>query len=178
MHSGSSLATITSAAEIASPTTDPMKMALRLVAIALAVCGCTGQMFGGGSKRDPLAGMSKEEREHMQGTPQGAAAVDRAMQEWDTLASNPEMMQEVLASFKDPEVQAKAKEMINDPEYMAAAKKRLKDMQKKAHAQGLLDEKGNPLPGAATAAGKAAPAAAAMMAMMQQQMQANGNVPH
>ena len=68
----------------------------------------------------------------MQGTPQGEAAVDRAMQEWDTLANNPEMMKEILDSFKDPEVQAKAKEMINDPEYMRAAKKRLAAKRRRA----------------------------------------------
>ena len=146
----------------------------RLLILLLALGGCAGQMFGMGRARDPLKGMSKEEREHMQGTPQGEAAVDRAMQEWDTLANNPEMMKEILDSFKDPEVQAKAKEMINDPEYMRAAKKRLATMQAKAHEQGLLDENGMPRPGAATAAGKATPAAAAMMQMMQQQMAANG----
>ena len=51
-----------------------VKLALVLVGVADA------QMFGTGSKRDPTNGMSQEELEHMQGTPQGAAAVDRAMQ--------------------------------------------------------------------------------------------------
>ena len=60
--------------------------------------------------------------------------------------------------------------MLNDPEYMRAAKKKLADMQKKAQQQGLLDAQGNPVPGAASAAGKALPAAAQMM----QQMMANG----
>jgi len=125
-----------------------------------------------GGARDPTHGMSKEEADHMRGTPQGAAAVDRAMQEWDTLASNPEMMSEVLASFKDPEVVAKAQEMIQDADYMRAAKKRLHDMQKKAQDAGLLDKDGNPVPGAATAAGKSMPAAAQMMAQMMAAQQA------
>ena len=56
--------------------------------------------------------MSDEEAQHMQGAPMGEAAVDRAMREWDTLAQNPSMMQEMLESFQDPEVQAKAKEMV------------------------------------------------------------------
>ena len=54
------------------------------------------------------------------------------MQEWDTLASNPDKMHDMLESFKDPEVQAKAKEMVNDPAYMKAAKKQLERMQAKA----------------------------------------------
>ena len=54
---------------------------LAKLAVALALVGAAdAQMFGMGSKRDPTAGMSKEELEHMQGTPTGAAAVDRAMQ--------------------------------------------------------------------------------------------------
>jgi len=140
----------------------------------LGLHAATAQIFGRGSSRDPTHGMSQEELDHMQGTPQGAAAVDRAMQEWDTLSSNPEMMQEILSSFKDPEVIAKAKEMINDPDYMRAAKAKLAAMQRKAQDHGLLDANGNPIAGAATAAGKAMPAAAAMMQMMQQQMAANG----
>ena len=141
---------------------------LRFVVATLLVGAAHAQMFGMGSKRDPLAGMSQEERDHMEGTPHGAAAVDRAMQEWDTLSSNPEKMQEILASFKDPEVMEKAKEMINDPEYMKAAKKKLQAMQAKARDAGLLDANGQPVPGAATAAGKSMPAA---MAMMQQMIQ-------
>jgi len=136
------------------------------------VGAANAQIFGGGSARDPTKGMSKEEIEHMQGTPSGAAAVDRAMQEWDTLANNPEMMQEVLASFKDPEVVAKAQEMIKDPDYMRAAKKKLEAMQQKAQHAGLLDKAGNPIPGAAAAAGKQMPAAAQMMAQM---LAAQGN---
>merc|ERR1719164_234559 len=95
-----------------------------LVLLTLATFG-SAQIFGMGGARDPTHGMSKEEADHMRGTPQGAAAVDRAMQEWDTLANNPEMMSEILESFKDPEVIAKAKEMINDPDYMRAARKKL-----------------------------------------------------
>ena len=144
------------------------------ILLALGLHAADAQMFGRGSTRDPSHGMSQEELDHMQGTPQGAAAVDRAMQEWDTLANNPEMMAEVLNSFKDPAVMAKAKEMLEDPDYMRAAKKKLQNMQQKAADQGLLDENGQPIPGAATAAGKAMPAAAAMMQMMQQQMAANG----
>jgi len=146
-------------------------MIARLVFVLL-VGAAEAQMFGGGSARDPTRGMSQEELDHIQGTPQGAAAVDRAMQEWDTLASNPDMMQEVLASFKDPEVVAKAQEMIKDPEYMRAAKKKLEQMQSKAKQAGLLDKNGNPVPGAATHAGKQMPAAAQMMAQM---LAAQGN---
>ena len=43
-------------------------------------------------------------------------------------------------------------------------------MQQQAQANGLLDENGQPLPGAATAAGRAMPAAQQMMAQMQQAM--------
>ena len=57
-------------------------------------------------------------------------------------------------------------QMINDPEYMRAAKKKLDEMQRTAQDAGLLDQHGNPLPGAATAAGKKMPAAAQMMAQM------------
>ena len=144
----------------------PRLAATLLVLLATA----SAQMFGRGGQRDPLAGMSQEERDHMQGTPQGAQAVDRAMQEWDNLANNPEMMSEYLTSFKDPEVMAKAKEMLNDPDYMRAAKKKLQMLQQQAQANGLLDENGQPLPGAATAAGRAMPAAQQMMAQMQQAM--------
>ena len=147
---------------------------LRTTLLVLSLSLGAAQMFGKGGARDNLGGMSKEEADHMRGTPQGAAAVDRAMQEWDTLANNPEMMQEILSSFKDPEVMEKAKEMIADPDYMRAARKKLEEMQRKAQQQGLLDENGQPLPGAATAAGKAMPAAAAMMAQMQAAMAANG----
>ena len=132
-----------------------------LALIALALGTAEAQIFGGGGRNNK---MSKEEMDHMQGTPQGASAVDRAMQEWDTLAQNPDMMQEMMESFKDPEVQAKAKEMINDPEYMRAAKKKLAEMQKRAQQAGLLDRDNNPVPGAATAAAQANPSAANMMA--------------
>ena len=111
-----------------------------LALIALALGTAEAQIFGGGGRNNK---MSKEEMDHMQGTPQGASAVDRAMQEWDTLAQNPDMMQEMMESFKDPEVQAKAKEMINDPEYMRAAKKKLAEMQKGAQQAGLLDRDNN-----------------------------------
>lgn len=134
-----------------------------LALIALALGTAEAQIFGGGGRNNK---MSKEEMDHMQGTPQGASAVDRAMQEWDTLAQNPDMMQEMMESFKDPEVQAKAKEMINDPEYMRAAKKKLAEMQKRAQQAGLLDRDNNPVPGAATAAAQANPSAANMMAAM------------
>jgi len=151
-------------------------MFVRVVALLASLLVVDAQIFGGGGARANLDKMSEEERNHMEGTPQGAAAVDRAMQEWDSLANNPEMMSEMMESFKDPEVIAKAKEMINDPEYMKAAKKKLADMQKKAAEAGLLDANGKPVPGAATAAGKAMPAAASMMAQMQQAMAANGRV--
>ena len=59
-----------------------MRRALLLVLAALAA-PAAAQMFGRGGARDQdpaLKGMSREEADHMQGTPQGAAAVDRAMQ--------------------------------------------------------------------------------------------------
>jgi len=134
---------------------------MRCLVLSLALGAALGQMFGGGGR-----GKLSEEEEHMQGAPMGEAAVDRAMREWDTLANQPEMMQEMMESFKDPEVQAKAKEMINDPEYMRAAKKKLAAMQRKAQEQGLLDGNGNPIAGAATHAASSNPAAAAMMATL------------
>ena len=51
----------------------PRLAATLLVLLATA----SAQMFGRGGQRDPLAGMSQEERDHMQGTP-GAQAVDSA----------------------------------------------------------------------------------------------------
>jgi len=137
-------------------------MMLRALVLVLALGAASAQMFGGRGRER----MSDEEAQHMQGAPMGEAAVDRAMREWDTLAQNPSMMQEMLESFKDPEVQAKAKEMINDPEYMRAAKKKLQAMQRKAQEQGLLDANGQPVAGAASATAKAMPSAAAMMASL------------
>ena len=43
--------------------------------VAAMAATCSAQMFGMGSSRDPTHGMSKEEADHMRGTPQGAAAV-------------------------------------------------------------------------------------------------------
>ena len=56
-----------------------------------------------------------------------------------------------MAGFKDPDVWAKAEEMLKDPQYMAAAKAKLAEIQAKAQANGLLDEYGQPIPGAAAA---------------------------
>jgi len=142
-------------------------MSLRCVLLSLlAFMAVEAQIFGRGGARADNYGMSQEEADHMRGTPQGGSAVDRAMKGWDDLAANPESMQEVLASFKDPEVIAKAKEMLDDPDYMRAAKKKLAEMQAKAQQQGLLDENGQPIPGAAAAAGKALPAAQMLMQQM------------
>jgi len=139
-------------------------MLLRVLAlVALGLSAANGQMFGGGGRNNK---MSQEELSHMQGDYKGEAAVDRAMKEWDTLASNPEMMTEMLDSFKDPEVQAKAQEMLKDPEYMRAAKKKLESMQAKARQAGYLDANNNPVSGAATSAAQGNPAAASMMAAM------------
>jgi hypothetical protein len=82
---------------------------VRLILIAALLGVVNGQIFGMGNKRN--GGMSDEEANHMMGTPQGSAAVDRAMQGWDDLANSPDQMQEVMESFKDPEVMAKAKEV-------------------------------------------------------------------
>ena len=146
---------------------------LRLSLLFAALAVSSAQIFGMSNKRAGVDnhGMSQEEADHMRGTPQGGAAVDRAMQGWDELANNPEQMQEVMDSFKDPEVVAKAKEMINDPAYMRAAKKKLAEMQRKAQEAGMLDAQGNPIPGAATAAAQSMPQSAAMMAAMMQQRQ-------
>ena len=70
---------------------------------------------------------------------------------WEQLGKNPEKMQELMAGFKDPDVWAKAEEMLKDPQYMAAAKAKLAEIQAKAQANGLLDEYGQPIPGAAAA---------------------------
>ena len=98
--------------------------------------------------------------------------VDLAMAGWQQLAQNPDKMGELMKAFKDPDVWAKAQEMIKDPDYMRAAKKKLEQMQSKAKEAGLLDKDGNPVPGAATHAGKQMPAAAQMMAQM---LAAQGN---
>jgi len=79
----------------------------------------------------------------------GMNDVDLAMAGWEQLGKNPEKMQELIAGFKDPDVWAKAQEMLKDPQYMAAAKAKLADIQAKAQANGLLDENGQPIPGAA-----------------------------
>ena len=55
---------------------------VRFLVLLLAVASTSAQIFGGGGSR-----MSKEELAHMEGAPMGEGAVDRAMQEWDTLAS-------------------------------------------------------------------------------------------
>ena len=57
-----------------------MAMLLRSCLLLALVASCSAQIFGMGGARDPTHGMSKEEADHMRGTPQGAAAVDRAMQ--------------------------------------------------------------------------------------------------
>jgi len=83
--------------------------------------------------------------------PGGADAVDMAMKGWEELGNSPEKMQELMNSFKDPEIMAQAREMLNDPQYMAAAKAKVAQIQAKAQANGLLDENGQPVPGAASA---------------------------
>jgi len=146
----------------------------RLLVVALlsaALLRTDAQIFGmGGSRRNH--GMTDEEADHMRGTPQGAAAVDKAMHGWDELANNPEQMQEVLESFKDAEVMAKAKEMLNDPEYMRAAKKKLEEMTRSAQKNGFIDKHGQPVAGAATAAAKQSPATAALVQALMAQRSA------
>ena len=78
--------------------------------------------------------------------------VDLAMAGWQQLAQNPDKMGELMKAFKDPDVWAKAQEMMKDPEYMAAAKAKMAELQAKAQANGLLDQNGQPVPGAAGAA--------------------------
>jgi hypothetical protein len=92
---------------------------VRLILIAALLGVVNGQIFGMGNKRN--GGMSDEEANHMMGTPQGSAAVDRAMQGWDDLANSPDQMQEVMESFKDPEVMAKAKEVPRPRPFLPAA---------------------------------------------------------
>ena len=55
---------------------------VRFLLAAMMLVTAQAQIFGGGGSR-----MSKEEMAHMEGAPMGEGAVDRAMQEWDTLAS-------------------------------------------------------------------------------------------
>ena len=54
---------------------------VRFLLAAMMLVTAQAQIFGGGGSR-----MSKEEMAHMEGAPMGEGAVDRAMQEWDTLA--------------------------------------------------------------------------------------------
>ena len=134
--------------------------------IALLVAAAVGTayaQFGRGS-------MSDEEAAHMasggQGFQTGGAAVDRAMGEWAKLASNPQAMQEVVASFNDPEVKARAKEMLNDPEYMKMARRKMQEIERTAQAKGLLDAEGRPVPGAAQAGGANSYGAEMMQALL------------
>ena len=55
---------------------------VRFLLAAMMLVTAQAQIFGGGGSR-----MSKEEMAHMEGAPMGEGTVDRAMQEWDTLAS-------------------------------------------------------------------------------------------
>ncbi|KOO33001.1 chloroplast light harvesting protein isoform 12, partial [Chrysochromulina tobinii] len=122
---------------------------MMLKTLFLAALLPTAAQFG--RKKEVNAAGSLGDLGEAAGHSSGLSDVDLAMAGWEQLGNNPEKMQELMAGFKDPDVWAKAEEMLKDPQYMAAAKAKLAEIQAKAQANGLLDEYGQPIPGAAAA---------------------------